>query len=487
MQHTRHIVHRQSLEVAFERPGQKPGMQERLAAVYYQRILPELDKVFGEFERESHGGLTIPMVSIDCGILHEANWEDELAANALRGVWDELQRYRNSPKAHQQVAQQWNAEFIHFLRTGTFQWDSRKEVPADYEGRLVLDDPFLDELTAALRLADDVLKRLFHYCTSDFITRLADALAIGRIPPEGAAYVRLLKQVGAGAAMLSTAVVDAYCAIYCRPSVGKESFAVALTERVWPMIGAAHRVRIVERIGQFPFLDVDFITALLPLISSEFPDWAAVIQQQGTIQLREAQGLQVEKKAPTANPLPRAEQKMEEKIRADRVVDTYYINNAGLVLAYPFIAPLLQHTGFMDDERQFFPEAKDKATVLLQHLVYESPLAEEGELPLNKILVGLQPTSFVDPLLFEYTPQVQRECEDALEAIIAHWSVLRNTSVAGLRETFLQRGGKLTSRTDGWLLQVDSHGVDVLLASLPWSIGIVKLPWMDGITYVEWA
>lgn len=487
MEHTRHIIHRQSLEVAFERPAQQFGLQDRLAAVYHQRILPQLSNVFGEFERESPGVLTIPVLSIDCGMLRGTYWEDELTATVANRIRDELQRYRNSPEAGKPMTRQWNAEFIHFLQTGRFQWDSRKEIPADYESRLILDKSFLDELTAALGDTGDVLKRLFHYCTSDFIIRLADALSEHHIPQGGLAYVKLLEKAGVEAAVRSMSVINAYSIACCRPSAGVESFVIALTESIWPMTSAALRAKIVERIAQsvktaedaerFPFLKTDFIAYLLPLISGEFPGWAAVVRQQGNGELSEAQRLQVGKKDPADDRMLLTRQKLE----------AYYVTNAGLVLAYPFIASLLQRMALMDNERQFFPETKGKATVLLQHLVYESPLTEENELPLNKLLSGLQPTSFVDPLLFEYTPETQRECEDVLHAIVTHWSVLRNTSVAGLRETFLQREGKLTLRTDGWLLQVDSRGVDVLLASLPWSIGIIKLPWMDGMLYVEWA
>src|SRR5690606_16543505 len=114
---------------------------------------------------------------------------------------------------------------------------------------------------------------------------------------------------------------------------------------------------------------------------------------------------------------------------------SYYITNAGLVLVYPFIASLWQSMGFLDDAQQLFPAAKGKAATVLQYLVYESPaVADESELPLNKLLAGLLPTTFVDPSLFEPTAQVHRELETLLEALITHWEVLGNTTIAGLRE-----------------------------------------------------
>src|SRR5690606_4473121 len=93
-----------------------------------------------------------------------------------------------------------------------------------------------------------------------------------------------------------------------------------------------------------------------------------------------------------------------------RTDTSHYITNAGLVLAYPFIAPLWQSMGFLDDTQQLFPAAKGKAATSLHYLVYESPiLTDESELPLNKVLAGIQPTTFVDPSLFEPTAQTHHE------------------------------------------------------------------------------
>jgi hypothetical protein len=51
----------------------------------------------------------------------------------------------------------------------------------------------------------------------------------------------------------------------------------------------------------------------------------------------------------------------------------------------------------------------------------------------------------------------------------------------------LQRAGKLSRVDDGWLLQIEQKGVDVLLSYLPWGIGLIKLPWMTELLYVEWG
>ena len=73
-----------------------------------------------------------------------------------------------------------------------------------------------------------------------------------------------------------------------------------------------------------------------------------------------------------------------------------------------------------------------------------------------------------------------------LGSVIEHWVILKNTSIEGLRESFLQRNGKLTFANNEWLLQVEQKPYDMLLQSLPWNIGFIKLAWMNQILITEW-
>ncbi|MFN8995648.1 MAG: contractile injection system tape measure protein, partial [Pseudomonadota bacterium] len=76
--------------------------------------------------------------------------------------------------------------------------------------------------------------------------------------------------------------------------------------------------------------------------------------------------------------------------------------------------------------------------------------------------------------------------EGLLGGIVANWTALGRTSVSGLRETFLQREGRLTLKDDAWHLLVEPHAFDMLLDRLPWSIATLRLAWMDRVLHVEW-
>jgi len=80
----------------------------------------------------------------------------------------------------------------------------------------------------------------------------------------------------------------------------------------------------------------------------------------------------------------------------------------------------------------------------------------------------------------------RQETETLLQSAITHWTALRNTSITGFRNSFLDRPGLLRKEDNGWRLQVERQPFDLLLEHLPWSISVVKLPWMEQPIHTEW-
>jgi len=78
------------------------------------------------------------------------------------------------------------------------------------------------------------------------------------------------------------------------------------------------------------------------------------------------------------------------------------------------------------------------------------------------------------------------EAHGLLQATIAHWQALRQSSIAAVRASFLQRPGLVKFDDNGWRLQVQPGPFDVLLQRLPWSAAVVKLPWMNAPLHCEW-
>lgn len=192
------------------------------------------------------------------------------------------------------------------------------------------------------------------------------------------------------------------------------------------------------------------------------------------------------------------EKKAEENIKKDQklvipytsekeetITDTIAVKNAGLVLVWPFISlyferlNLTQSNVFIDETTQ------QRAVHLLQYLVNQQCDYPEHGLALPKILCGMHPS---DPMMgsIEITDAEKNMAESLLGGIIQQWSILKNTSSAVLRDSFLNRSGLLYLKEKGWELNVEPQAFDVLLDKRPWGIQIIKLPWMKTTLYCKW-
>jgi hypothetical protein len=155
-------------------------------------------------------------------------------------------------------------------------------------------------------------------------------------------------------------------------------------------------------------------------------------------------------------------------------------------LLHPFLPQLFKTLGLWVDQHWNDSASQHIAVQVLEYLVLGQEDFPEFNLPLNKIVCGMEVSEVLQPVA-ELPADAKAECELLLEEVIRHWSVLKNTSVAGLRETFLQRNGKISLVDNGWLLNVETKAVDVLLDRLPWGIGVIKLPWKVDSFFVEWV
>jgi hypothetical protein len=162
-----------------------------------------------------------------------------------------------------------------------------------------------------------------------------------------------------------------------------------------------------------------------------------------------------------------------------------FITNAGLVLAGPYLPRLFGLLGLVVDQRFVDDAAAERAVLLTQYVVTGQAQAAEPLLLLNKLLCGV-PLQM--PVARELDPTAaERQAVDGmLLAMIGHWKALGQTSLAGLRQTYLQREGRLEHGDESWQLQVQPTTFDVLLDRLPWGYATLKFPWMPEVLHVDW-
>jgi hypothetical protein len=180
--------------------------------------------------------------------------------------------------------------------------------------------------------------------------------------------------------------------------------------------------------------------------------------------------------------------KPERSVRVARRMpegEPFFIGNAGLVLLWPF---LQQYFGKLElTEKNAFrdEQAQSRAIHLMQYLATGSLEAPEHQLLLNKILAGAE---LEQPL---EAPAPLAEAEEALsqqvlQGVIQNWEKLKNTSIQGLRSSFLVREGKLLLKDEAWTLTVSAKTYDLLLDSLPWRLALIRLPFMKTVLHVKW-
>jgi len=191
-------------------------------------------------------------------------------------------------------------------------------------------------------------------------------------------------------------------------------------------------------------------------------------------------------------PSPSVEARTPEPIRLPEpeLGDHLYVSNAGLVLFNPFLPLFFERIGVLTQDAEGIPrvmglEATSRAVHLLQYLVDGRCDAPEPELALNKLLSGVPLAAPVSRAI-ELADADRMLCDQLIGAVIANWPILKNTSAAGLRETFIQRAGRLRREADRWTLDVQRKTLDVLVDQIPWNRALVYHRWMAEPVHVNW-
>ncbi len=201
--------------------------------------------------------------------------------------------------------------------------------------------------------------------------------------------------------------------------------------------------------------------------------------------LQQIQQEQTEKRSDELQELMHSQQVLEPGIAEENFRASTYIDNAGLALLTPYLPRLfdmlqLTEAGSFKDR-----DAQIRAMFLLQYLVFEHTEFPEYQMTFNKLLTGFQ-TGIPIPRSVDLTETEKETAYSMLQAVIQHWKKLNNTSVAGLRESFLRREGKICAIDEGLQLTVEDRAYDMLLDSVPWGYSTIKFSWMKDTIHVKW-
>ena len=424
-----HIIQTQSIEIEFENLDDAIGVQNRIAELFYEKLQPKMEQLFDEMTGEKYFA-NIDKLEIDCGTLSKKNWEEDFVDASLRQLKQELIQINKKEINQRQLA----AEiFLFFLQHGYLPWNSRIKSIEVLEEYIELNGDFISKLKKVISQSESVSERLAYQFTEIFCEKIISALTLNK--------KEQLQNIFSGTDNLKYFSID------------KRKMNSILIR-----VFSADENKNAEQIF--------FKTLYHQVNDAAKPAVKKLLEELSTEDATPADDLKPE--TPYRKP------------------ETIYITNAGIIILHPFLPELFEQVKLTHEQAWIDTTTQQKAALLLEFLASGANTFPEFNLPLNKILCGIDLNDVLkseEPL----SDEIKTECENLLTEVIKHWSVLKNTSKDSLRETFLQRKGKLSRVDDGWLLQVEQKGVDILLSHLPWGIGTIKLPWMKNILHVEWT
>lgn len=420
-----HIIRNINLEIDFENLEEAIGLQDKVAEVFYDKLQPELEKLFDEIAGEKNL-VKLEKLEIDCGTLSDKNWEKEWIDSTLRKLRSDLlaAHYKSEVKTSEGATE----SLLFFLEHGYFLWNNRIDSISQLEQLVLLNEEQIIMLKKLLQRSSNASERLAFQFSENFRGKIIRAFAANKTETRQTIFF-LLKNLNIDQHIVDAALLKA--------------FANDNTANV---------------VHQF------------------FTDIYSKVEVNSKPVIKEMLDLYPELK--TENPEP--------ETKSEKPSEGIYINNAGLIILHPFFTELFEQFNLSGENRWIDPLAQHQAAVIMQFLVTGKEDLLEFDLPLNKILCGMEVADVIAPGK-EISDGMITECENLLRTAIKHWSVLKNTGIEAFRETFLQRNGKLSRVDKGWLLQVEQKSVDILLSHLPWGIGIIKTPWMQEMLYVEWT
>lgn len=487
-----HIIRQQYVHLALNgTEAEGIVLQRRLPALCHQWLIPAIAQTLDRCA-PPEGHLTIDRLELEVGTVTLDNLEEELPALVALALENAIRAQslpetvsaagrEADPVQHKTAQQSLHEALIYFLETGSLPWSFRlpegipleqalfhawEEVATAGEPARAIRPALLPALASAT-----IRQRL----TRQFSPRFWEAL-LSLLSPVAKKVVDGIVPVLHSAAVSSAAITVFEQHLWQNVFAAVATGATLSAHR---LIGAAWHAQLLTTATS---------TELANVLERHWPGVTGETDRRAPTEARPEAAATPDATSDLpgvgvlrAHPQARATGALREHPEAKAGI---YIENAGLVLLHPFLARFFATLGIATENALLQPE---RALSLLHFLATGQATAPEYALMLPKILCNLPLLAPVATNL-ELTAAETAEAIVLLNAVIRHWSVLRNTSPDGLRSAFLLRPGKVSLRDDGdWLLQVEASGVDILLDQLPWGISMIKLPWMNRMVWVEWG
>ena len=468
-----------------------------MARCYWERTLGELEAVFDRVAGPERM-LRLDRLEIELGQIEEFDWESEFQRRLIEEVGRSLAQYESAarPRGYGEPESDSGAFelFVHFLIYGRLPWWAGRARGKDGQGSLVprlneaewvaLRGVVIDDPRARARLVDSMTDEL-----------LQEALCRWAALPGAARVLEALTPAGSSPTVVTRWRRRFWITVF--ELLSRRQFRVEYGPGLWRELLNVRGLEPDSSVG--PGKTVSGGTARAADPFSEMTSPPLIPEPWRAWQLAaRTEALDATERAPVHLD-PDATYRTNETRRAALLqgsrprsraaqhssdAEAIYLEGAGAIILHPFLGELFRDRDLLSG-RDFRDRAcRERAVQLLGWMTFARAAIAEFELPLAKLLCGLELAEPLEPAQLDEADKAA--CDSLLRAVLKHWTAIRSTSIEWMRQGYFLRDGKLEPVEQGWRLTVERHAQDVLLDRLPWGLGVIDLPWMPERIFVHW-
>lgn len=465
----RHIIEKQFVELNVISTGDGFTYRNELENICKNELIPEIEKLFDSIIPEDKF-IRLENLEIDVGTISSENWKEDLVENVIREISEKIEmmpdeNFANDDQTNPFVNEEENNQniFFFFLENGSLPWYSGIKSRDEFNsliGELLKagDERYWNKLKEHLKKKKKSLNRFIFQLDESELKRFSRKMFSEKDQDRTLKIFQSVFNFINLSNELSKEILyrNWFEVLLNKKYSGKDTGLLRETY---------HGILSSRELEKDPGLRTQFINSL-----------NEQLKNNGESELMSEQVIKN---------IPIKEINISDKENELTYESEFYINNSGLILLHPFLVKLFENTGYIENKEWVSNKLQQRAIALIHYAVNGEEEYPEFHLMLNKVLCGYEiPESL--PVVIKLSEFEKNEADDLLSSVIGHWAALKNTSINGLRETFLLRNGKLTKDQSGWLLQVEDKTADILMNKLPWGISVIKLPWMKDMLRVEW-
>ena len=486
-----HVIKTQLIDLTISKSLDAFAVQHSVSQLYWNKLLPIVEKAFDE-AAPGDTIIQVDQLEIDLGVLGidrlgKKEWITDLQIT-LTNKLQELIRQQSSGKGNVRsvsptihIGRQW----LYYMQHGYLPWnigiinnDWHREALQALAG----DYDCIQALKQLVKTDNRVVQRIIQHYDENFLAGLLEVLTarknedINILADELYLVYRQVQRRTKTTPVLTKDAFRKICRETALLSAAQRTTDFSISDLAEQLLGSLLKSpAIASAIKKSLSGKLSLIQPALEKVSAALQS-GSFAKEASTYSIAD----DFDKKLQT-----REQPSLKETVAAAMDEDGIFTELAGLVLLHPFLPNLFKQLEWIHEGNFLNKECQQQAILLLHFLATGETIAPEYALVMAKVLCGYPVNEPVDTD-FQSSPAIIEVAEHLLQIVIERWEVLKSTTIAGLRESFLQRKGQLQKEEGLLRLQVETGSIDMLLDQLPWGIGMIKLPWMKDLLKVEW-